>query len=115
MSRKDSYYHMLQSASKFQYNISLILEAKAVEAARSCQWLCGHLSEEHFRDHGEQVKTTIEVHEQILEVIDSMTKMEQALARHMQLLLAGQEDGGGQGLGGGGDGDFFSYGGDDSK
>jgi hypothetical protein len=108
---------MLQAAAHFQMNIALILEAKSVEAARSCQWICQHLSSDHFETHGDQVKRTIEVHEQLLEVIDGMTKMEQALAKNLQVLLGQKEDdadsaGGAVGGGTGDFGDMFSFGGD---
>lgn len=118
MSRADSYHKMLQAAANFQSNIALILEAKSVEASRSCQWICQHLTSEHFESHSDQVKKTIEVHEQLLEIIDGMTKMELALAKNLQVLLGQNEsesDGGVGGSGDGGSGDFgdmFSFGGD---
>ncbi len=91
MSRIESYHKMMQAASQFQYNIALILEAKALEASRSCQWICGHLNAAHFEDHGDQVKKSLEVHDQMIEVIEGMTKMEMALAKHLQILLGGNE------------------------
>ncbi|MDO3676022.1 hypothetical protein [Paenibacillus ehimensis] len=94
MSRIESYHRMLQAASQFQYNIALILEAKALEASRSCQWICGHLNAAHFEDHGDQLKKSLEVHDQMIEVIEGMTKMELALAKHLQILLGGSESGG---------------------
>ncbi|MCR8629686.1 hypothetical protein [Paenibacillus radicis (ex Xue et al. 2023)] len=117
MSRTDSYHKMLQAAADFQSNIALILEAKSVEAARSCQWICQHLTSDHFESHSDQIKKTIEIHEQMLEVIDGMTKMELALAKNLQVLLGQSEDsdnsGGGGTEGGSGDlGDMFSFGGD---
>ncbi|GLI08945.1 hypothetical protein YDYSG_49770 [Paenibacillus tyrfis] len=94
MSRIESYHKMMQAAARFQFNIALILEAKALEAARSCQWICGHLSSAHFADHGDQVKKSLEVHDQMIEVIEGMTKMEIALAKHLHILLGGNEVGG---------------------
>jgi hypothetical protein len=116
MSRKDSYHKILRATSSMQHNISLILEAKASEASRSCQWICGHLNAEHYESHGDRVKGALEIHEQLLEVIDGLTKMEQALARHMQLLLSPKEDDEGGGFGGLGDSpDLFQLGGDGTK
>lgn len=109
MTREDSYHKMLQAAAQMQRNISLILEAKAAEAARSCQWICQHLSSSHFEDHTAQVKKTIEVHDQLIEVIEGITKMEQALAKNMHVLLGQGEDASDQG--GGDYGDMFPFGG----
>ncbi|KPV61079.1 hypothetical protein QJ48_01740 [Paenibacillus sp. A3] len=107
MSRIESYHKMLQAASQFQYNIALILEAKALEAARSCQWISGHLSGAHFEDHGDQVKKLLEVHDQMIEVIEGMTKMEMALAKHLHILLVGSEAGGTGSVNGDG-GNYYS-------
>jgi hypothetical protein len=109
LSRVDSYHKMLQSAVKLQLNISLILEAKAVEATRSYQWICRHLTSAHFEDHTNQVKRTVEVHEQLLEVIDGITKMEQALAKNLQVLLGEKEEASDPNAGG--YGDMFPFGG----
>jgi uncharacterized membrane protein YgcG len=109
---------MLQAAADIQSNIALILEAKSVEAARSSQWICQHLTSDHFETHSDQVKKTIEVHEQLLEVIDGMTKLELAFAKNLQVLLGQSEEdssgssGGGADGGSGGFGDMFSFGGD---
>lgn len=109
MNREDSYHKMLKAAAQLQWNISLILEAKAAEAARSCQWISQHLSSSHFEDHGVQVKKTVEVHEQLIEVIEGITKMEQALAKNMHVLLGQGEDDTDQA--GGEYGDMFPFGG----
>ncbi|MFB6366735.1 hypothetical protein ACFCP7_22245 [Paenibacillus elgii] len=107
MSRIDSYHKMMQAASRFQHNIALILEAKALEASRSSQWICGHLSGAHFTDHGDQVKKLLEVHDQMIEVIEGMTKMELALAKHLHILLGGGEASGTEQANGDG-GNYFS-------
>ncbi|OXM83490.1 hypothetical protein [Paenibacillus rigui] len=108
MNREDSYHKMLQAAAQLQWNISLILEAKAVEAARSCQWICQHMKSSHFEDHSVQVKKTVEMHEQLIEVIEGITKMEQALAKNMHVLLGQSEE---NEQGGGDYGDMFPFGG----
>ncbi|WP_281889184.1 hypothetical protein [Paenibacillus sp. YYML68] len=114
MNRTDSYHKMLAAAAKMQHNIALLLEAKAVEAQRSCQWICAHMGGAQYEDHTEQLKSSLDVHDQLLEVIDGMTKMERALAKHMTILLGEQEDGDG-GEQGGELGDLFSFGGGSSK
>jgi hypothetical protein len=92
LSRAESYHKMLHVAAQFQKNIAIILEAKSVEADRSSQWICRNLSSEHIGGHSEQVKRTIEVHEQLLEVIEGLTKMEQALGKNLQVLLGKNQD-----------------------
>ncbi|WP_028547594.1 hypothetical protein [Paenibacillus sp. UNC451MF] len=92
MSRTNSYRRLLQSSASFQKNISLILEAKAFEATRSSRWMCSHLNSSHLGDHNDQVKRSIEIHEQLLDVIDGLTKMEQALTKNLQAILGDSGD-----------------------
>lgn len=92
MSREEAYHKILHSVSQFQLNISLILEAKAVEAARSSQWLCHHMSSSQFENHGDQLSKTVEIHDQLIEVIDGLTKMEQALSKNLQALIGEKEN-----------------------
>ncbi|MCS7458818.1 hypothetical protein N0M98_01585 [Paenibacillus doosanensis] len=110
MSRSDSYYKMMQAAVKFHHNIALILEAKAAEATRSCQWICNHVSPQQFDDHSKQVRRAIEVHEQLIEVIEGLTRMEQALSKNMSVLLGDDEESSDSG-GEAGVGDLFPFGG----
>ncbi|MBP1156658.1 MULTISPECIES: hypothetical protein [unclassified Paenibacillus] len=92
MSREEAYHKILNSVSQFQLNISLILEAKAAEASRSSQWLCHHMSSSQFEQDGDQLRKTVEIHDQLIEVIDGMTKMEQALAKGLQALIGEKEN-----------------------
>lgn len=110
MSRTDSYHQMLAAMSHIQQNVSQILEAKAVEAARSSQWIVNHLGEVHFDNHDNQVKKTLDIHEQLIEVIDGLTKMEQAIAKNLSVLIGGTDDEE-MPQGEGGFGDLFSFGG----
>ncbi|WP_019532827.1 hypothetical protein [Paenibacillus ginsengihumi] len=112
MSRTESYQKMLMASSHFQHNVALILEAKAVEAARSTQWIVNHLGNIHFEDHDSQVKKTLEVHEQLIEVIDGLTKMEQALAKHLSVILGDSGDSEGGDSSTSDFGDMFPFGGD---
>ncbi|CAG7647792.1 hypothetical protein ACFQI7_20645 [Paenibacillus allorhizosphaerae] len=91
MSRSASYNKMLRSIQEFQHNIALILDAQAFEAARSKHWVCNHLDSSHFMNHYEQVRRTGEIHNQLLEVINGLTRMEQALAKNLQALLTEPE------------------------
>ncbi|TBL81738.1 restriction endonuclease subunit S [Paenibacillus thalictri] len=108
MSRTQSYYRMLDAAAKIQFNIALILEAKAVEAEKSRHWVCNHLSPMAYEGHTEQVKETMDVHDQLIEVIDGLTKMENALAKNLQTILNRKDESDSGDLGGGGGlGDLF--------
>lgn len=110
MSREESYQKILQSVSRFQYNISLILEAKALEASRSSQWLCHHISPSQFENHGHQMHKTVEIHDQLLEVIHGLTKMELALSKNLQALIGEQDKDGHHDAGAGGMMDPMAYG-----
>lgn len=107
MSRTNSYYRLLQSTASFQKNISLILEAKAHEATRSSRWMCTHLTSSQLGDPNDQVKRAIEIHEQLLDVIDGLTKMEQALTKNLQAILGDSSEGGNPGEITGEYNDFF--------
>lgn len=110
MSRDESYYKILQSVSQFQYNISLILEAKAAEASRSSQWLCHHMSSSQFENHGDQLRKTVAIHDQLIEVIDGLTKMELSLSKNLQALIGEQENQGAADAGNSGLPDPLSFG-----
>jgi hypothetical protein len=115
VSRPESFNRMMTATAKFQLNIAIILEAKAIEAVKSRHWICNRLTLAAYEDHAQQVKETIDVHDQLIELIDGLTKMESALAKNMQIILNQKEEedmtGGGSGSGGGGMGDLFNLGG----
>lgn len=48
MSREQAMIHMLDAASKMQRNVSMILEAKAVEAEKVRNWALNHLAPTHL-------------------------------------------------------------------
>jgi hypothetical protein len=105
--------HMLDSTASLQKSIALLLEAKAAEAEKTRNWICNHMSPDSLFGHGHQMKYTGDFRDQIIEVIDGLTKMENALNRNMQALLrhggSGSEDRGS----GGGLSDMFSFGGNE--
>jgi hypothetical protein len=105
--------NMLESTASLQLNIALLLEAKAAEAEKTRNWICNHLSSDSLLGHVYQMKQTGDFHDQIVEVIEGLTKMELALNRNMQALLRQGESGGEDGGSGGGLGDMFSFGGNE--
>jgi hypothetical protein len=104
--------NMLESTASLQMSIALLLEAKAAEAEKTRNWICNHINSASLFGHGHQMKQTGDFHDQIVEVIEGLTKMENALNRNMQALL-NQGSGGEDGGSGGGLGDMFSFGGNE--
>ncbi|SDN59430.1 hypothetical protein SAMN04487897_103277 [Paenibacillus sp. yr247] len=110
MSREDSCLSILKAAAKIQYNVALILEAKAIHAEKSRNWICHHLSTDAYENHAEQVKKSHDIHEQLIAVIHGITKMEEAFAKNLEILIGEKEDTSGAGAGGG-LGNMFGLGG----
>jgi hypothetical protein len=113
VSRTRTYLSILDATAKLQFNMALILEAKAIHAEKSRNWICNHLSTAAYADNTEHVKEATAIHEQLIEVIEGITKMESALAKNLSVLIgdheekAGDADGGFSDLfGGGGFGGF---------
>ncbi|MNN29272.1 hypothetical protein D3C81_1428700 [compost metagenome] len=84
-----------------------MLEAKAVEAEKVRNWTLNHLHGHSFDDHENQLSKPITVHEQIIEVLEGITKLQTGLSSNLKAVLAPQEesnDSGGMGgmFGGGG-------------
>ncbi len=113
MNREESFRRMIEASALFQYNIALMLEAKAHEAEKSRNWICHHLYAEALNGHVDQLEQTNEIHEQIIELIDGLTKMENSLASNLRVVLnreQEEESGSGGGLGFGGS--LFDFDGD---
>ncbi|MFK7694102.1 restriction endonuclease subunit S [Paenibacillus sp. HJGM_3] len=108
MKRRDAFLRILDASVKLQYNISLILEAKANETEKSRDWICGHINHKVFYSHEDQVKGPLEYHEQFLEVIDGLTKMEYALAKNLKVILNRSEDDNSSGMSGSDVGGFMN-------
>lgn len=108
MSREQSYLSMLDAAAKIQWNVAMILEAKAVEAEKVRNWILNHALDSSFEDHEKQLSDPLDVHEQLVEVIEGLTKLQNGLSSNLKSLLPEEEkslsgeDGGFGGLFGGG-------------
>ncbi len=113
MSREHSFLRILAANAKIQMHVSYILESKAKELEKSRNWTCRHMLDTAFGDHDSQLKESLKVHEQLIEVIDGITKVENGLARNLKLLVGQDESGGGlDGDSGIGLGGMFDFGGD---
>jgi hypothetical protein len=101
LNREEAYLSMLNATAKMQYNISLILEAKALEAEKTKHWLCSHLEGSSFNGHEEQLIQAVAIHLQIVDVIDGLTKLENELGKNLKIILDQDEDSESGGFGGG--------------
>ncbi|MEF2967934.1 restriction endonuclease subunit S [Paenibacillus sp. M1] len=101
MSREQAYMEILDAAVKIQWNVALILEAKAVEAEKGRNWILNHIHAESFDDHEKQLSEPLDVHEQLVELVEGLTKLQNGLCSNLKTLLPPEsEDSGGD------DGDF---------
>ncbi|WP_059049564.1 hypothetical protein [Paenibacillus senegalimassiliensis] len=111
MSREQAYLHMLDAAAKIQWNIAMILEAKAVEAEKVRNWVLNHVVEANFDDHEKQLSDPLDVHEQLVEMVEGLTKLQNGLYSNLKTVLATEdEEAGGDGDLGGGFGGLFGGG-----
>lgn len=108
MSRNESFIRMLEASAIIQYNVALLLEAKAIEAEKSRNWYLRHVNDRAFTQFEDQIKQANETHEQLVELIDGLTKVENALAKNLGILL-GSSDDDSFGSGSGGFGDIGGY------
>ncbi len=109
MDREKAYVRMLDATARMQWNVAMILEAKAVEAEKMRTWLMNHATADAFVDHEGQLKGSIQVHEQVIETLEGLTKLGQGLAGVLKAALGTSEESGG-GLGGGMFGGSFEMG-----
>lgn len=108
MKRENAYLSMLDAAAKIQSNIAQILETKALESEKSRTWICNHVHDSSFVLYAEQLKKSLEIHEQMIEVIEGLTKMENGLSKNLGIVLNRNDE---QQGGIGGFGDMFGMGG----
>lgn len=112
MSREKAYLQMLEATATIQWNIAMILEAKAVEAEKVKQWTQHHIHARAFDSHEDQLKQTISIHEVIVEMVEGLTKLENGLYSNLKAVLGSGDDGGGEGFGDM-SGEGFNFGDDD--
>lgn len=92
LSREQSLILMLDAAAKMQWNIALILEAKAIEAEKVRNWALNHLNGEAFLAHSDQVAEPLKMHDQLVEILEGLTRMETGLCNNLKAILV-QNDG----------------------
>lgn len=92
MGRDNAYLSMLSASASMQYNMAIILEAKALEAEKARNWICGHLSAEDFDADEQQLRVSIQIHDQIVEVIEGITKYNQGLVAMLRAMQEVEDD-----------------------
>ena len=99
MSREKSLQRILAAGAQIQLHLSYILAAKALEIAKSRNWTCSHLMPHTYENHKKQTVESLKFHEQLVELLDGITKVENGLAKNLGIVLG--EDGT-DAMGGGG-------------
>ncbi|WP_373229485.1 restriction endonuclease subunit S [Cohnella sp.] len=92
MRREEAYHLTLDAIAKLQWNVMMILEAKATEAEKIRNWICTHMTNDTYVTHHEQLSTCLQLHEQNIEVIDGLTKLCNGLSRNMKVILNPDND-----------------------
>jgi hypothetical protein len=87
MRREDAYHLTLDAIAKMQWNVAMILEAKATEAEKVRNWLITHITNDTYETHMDQLSTSLQIHEQNIEVIDGLTKLCNGLSRNLKVIL----------------------------
>ncbi|MBC8080102.1 MAG: restriction endonuclease subunit S [Gorillibacterium sp.] len=91
MSRDQSYLQILDAAARMQESISRILAAKLAEAQINQVWISNQLLPGKYSETSELHKQSMELNDQLIEVIDGITKMEFGLARNLKIILNREE------------------------
>lgn len=87
MNRDQAYLRMLNSTANMQWNMAIMLEAKAAEAEKMRGWICNHLHSHTFKSQQAQIGQSVQMHDQVIEMIDGITKMNQGIVSVMKALL----------------------------
>ncbi|QAY66604.1 restriction endonuclease subunit S [Paenibacillus protaetiae] len=92
MSRETAYMQMLKASVSMQRNMAIILEAKAYESEKARNWICGHYSPDSFEDEEQQLKQSLQVHDQIVELIEGVTKYSQGMVAMLRAVMQSDDD-----------------------
>lgn len=87
MKRSESLLDMLQSAALMQEHVAIILEAKAYEAEQRRSWVCNYMRDHSFPGCDHYYENSHDLHENIIDVIAGITRMEHSLAKNLSLLI----------------------------
>lgn len=87
MSKLKSGLKILTSMADIQESVADILESKAVEMEALRDWVLHTVRESEFTTDHDMVMQSCGFHDQLIHILDGITKMERGFARHMELLL----------------------------
>lgn len=92
MDREQAYLRMLSSTANMQWNIAIMLEAKAAEAEKLRSWICNHLHSHSFSSQQSQMGQSLQMHDQVIEVVDGITKLNQSMVSILKAVLQPDEE-----------------------
>ncbi|WP_027087882.1 hypothetical protein [Cohnella panacarvi] len=87
MTREDAYNITLDAIAKLQWNVAMILEAKATEAEKVRNWVLNHITNDTYEAHSEKLAACLQFHEQNVEVIEGLTKLCNGLSRNLKEII----------------------------
>ncbi|MFX3632608.1 MAG: restriction endonuclease subunit S [Candidatus Pristimantibacillus sp.] len=93
MNREQAYMRMLGTTANMQWNVAIILEAKAEEAEKVRNWICNHISSDSFIGDQYQLKQSVQMHGQVIDVLDGINKMNQGIVSVLRAVLQKDQDG----------------------
>lgn len=91
MEKEHAYVRILAADADIQYHLASILEAKANDLAKAGEWTIQHIHRSSEHNHPGQLKEAMGIHEQMIEIIEGITKVETGLARHIKMVLSEDE------------------------
>lgn len=88
MNREESLMRMLDAAVSIQRETALILAGKAVEAEKVKEWVLNQA------EPGDEmaIKEPLQLHEQIVEQIEGLTRIGTGLCRNLKAVLGSDQD-----------------------
>jgi hypothetical protein len=92
MTREEAGRIALDALAKIQWNVAMILEAKAVEAEKVRNWLINHLTHDTFVSHQDQLNASLQFGSLNVQVIDGLAKVCNGLTRNLKAALQSGAD-----------------------
>lgn len=90
MTKEQTFLRILAINAAIQQHLAVILEAKAMEIRLASEWMNQRLHASLYADHDSHLKASIKIHEQMIEVIEGITKVENGLAKNLKILLSSE-------------------------
>ncbi|PZD95136.1 restriction endonuclease subunit S [Paenibacillus sambharensis] len=100
MNREQAYMRMLDASANMQWNVAMILEAKATEAEKIRNWMVNHLTSDAFTVQQDLLKETMQVHDQVIEMIEGLNKLGQGMNGVLKAVVGGEGGSSEDGMGG---------------